>query len=107
MVAFFGQLGQTRGFSGISSRVCFSSRHYPHITIKNSAQLVLGGQEGHRQDIANYLQSELEAGQSKLVKQIRDEILERASVIFLWVIFVVKMLNKEYDGGRIQRFESS
>jgi hypothetical protein len=32
---------------------------------------------------------------------VRTEILEKASGIFLWVVLVVQILNKEYDGGRI------
>src|SRR5205814_1409874 len=57
--------------------------------------------EGHNQDIANYLHSELKAGSSKQVEQVRTEILEKASGIFLWVVLVVQILNKEYDRGRI------
>jgi ankyrin repeat protein len=51
--------------------------------------------------MANYLHSKLKAGRSKQVEQIKDEILERASGIFLWVVLVVKMLNTEFDRGRI------
>ncbi|KAL2012474.1 hypothetical protein VTN00DRAFT_5192 [Thermoascus crustaceus] len=101
MVSFFEQLGQLAVSSQCRFHVCFSSRHYPHITIGKSIQLILESQEGHQQDIANYLHSQLKAGQSKLVEQIKSEILERASGIFLWVVLVVQMLNKEYDRGRI------
>jgi hypothetical protein len=101
MVAFLESLGQTGVSSQIRLRVCFSSRHYPTITIEKGVELILEGQEGHQQDIANYLHSELKAGRSRLVDQIIDEILERASGIFLWVVLVVQMLNKEFDRGRI------
>lgn len=101
MIAFFEHIGQLAVSSQIGFHVCFSSRHYPYITIKKGVELILEGQEGHQQDIANYLNSELKAGHSKLVEQIKAEILERALGIFLWVVLVVKMLNKEYDRGRI------
>jgi ankyrin repeat protein len=101
MVAFFEHLGQLAVSSQIRFHVCFSSRHYPHITIEKSVQLILEGQEGHQQDMANYLHGQLKAGHSKLVEQIKAEILERASGIFLWIVLVVQMLNKEYDRGRI------
>jgi hypothetical protein len=101
MVVFFEHLGQVAVSSQFRFHVCFSSRHYPHITIEKGIQLILEGQEGHQQDIANYLHSELKAGRSKLVEQIKAEILGRASGIFLWVFLVVHMLNKEYDRGRI------
>ena len=101
MVAFFEQLGQLAVSSQLRLLVCFSSRHYPHITIEKGIQLILEGQEGHQQDIANYLRSELKIGRSKLAEQIKAEILERASGIFLWVVLVIQMLSKEYDRGRI------
>lgn len=101
MVAFFEHLGQLAVSSQTRFSVCFSSRHYPHISIEKSVELVLEGQEGHRQDMANYLYSELKAGRGKLIEEIRAEILERASGIFLWVVLVVQMLNKEFDRGRI------
>src|SRR5271170_7789501 len=101
MVAFFRDLGGLAVSTEFRFRVCFSSRHYPHITIEKSIELVLEGQEGHQQDIANYLHSELKAGRSKLVEQIKTEILERSSGIFLWVALVVPILQKEYDHGRV------
>ncbi|XTI82278.1 hypothetical protein V2W45_1516396 [Cenococcum geophilum] len=101
MVSFFEQLGQLAISSQLRLLVCFSSRHYPHITIEKGIQLILEGQEGHQQDIANYLRSELKIGRSKLAEQIKAEILERASGIFLWVVLVIQMLSKEYDRGRI------
>ena len=101
MVLFFEQLGQLAVSSQLRLLVCFSSRHYPHITIEKGIQLILEGQEGHQQDIANYLHSDLKIGHSKLAEQIKAEILERASGIFLWVVLVIQMLSKEYDRGRI------
>ncbi|KFY15667.1 hypothetical protein V491_05602 [Pseudogymnoascus sp. VKM F-3775] len=101
MVQFFESIGHYVVSSQIRFNVCFSSRHYPHITVEKSVQLTLEGQEGHEQDMANYLHSKLKAGRSKQIEQIKDEILERASGIFLWVVLVVKMLNIEFDRGRI------
>ncbi|KIN08775.1 hypothetical protein OIDMADRAFT_37838 [Oidiodendron maius Zn] len=101
IVASFERLGQFAMSAQIQFHVCFSSRHYPHITIKKGIHLILEGQEGHTQDIVNYLHSDLKAGRSKLIGQIKEEILERSSGIFLWVVLVVQMLNKEFDRGRI------
>lgn len=86
---------------GIRFQVCFASRHYPHITIQNGRSLVLEGQEGHSQDITNYLQSELKIGNSKIAQQIRSELQEKASGVFIWIVLVIGILNKEYDCGRI------
>lgn len=101
MISFFEHLGERAISDNIRFQVCFSSRHYPHITIKNGLSLILEGQEGHHQDIINYLGSELKIGHGKLAEQIRDELLHKASGVFMWVVLVVEMLNTEYDGGRI------
>ncbi|KAK6348028.1 hypothetical protein TWF718_005849 [Orbilia javanica] len=101
MLSFFDSLGTLAVSKGTRLHVCFSSRHYPHITIRKGQEMVLEGQEGHDHDIASYLNSELKAGDSKQVAEIKTEILEKASGIFLWVVLAVKILNQEYDRGRL------
>ena len=101
MVAFFEELSTPADSSQTRFRVCFSSRHYPQITINNSVELILEGHEGHKQDIINYLDSELKAGPRDGINKIKSEIRNRASGIFLWVVLVVQMLKKEFDRGRI------
>lgn len=39
--------------------------------------------------------------QSATAQQIRAEIRRKAAGIFIWVVLVVGMLNKEYDSGRL------
>ncbi|KAI9765884.1 MAG: hypothetical protein M1839_005287 [Geoglossum umbratile] len=101
MVTFFENLGHLTVSDRIPLYICFSSRHYPHISIGKAQHLILEGQEGHSQDIANYIHSELKVGRSNQADQLRTETLEKASGIFMWVILVVQILNKEYDRGRI------
>ncbi|KAH0536252.1 hypothetical protein FGG08_006859 [Glutinoglossum americanum] len=101
MISFFDHVGELTISAGIRFRVCFSSRHYPYITIRKGLDLVLEGQEGHSQDITKYLDSELKIGYSKLAEQVRTEIQERAAGVFMWVILVVGILKQEYNGGRI------
>jgi hypothetical protein len=101
MVQFFSYLAEFTVSAGIRFQVCFSSRHYPHITIDKGLSLVLEGQIGHNQDISNYLKSELKIGRSKLARQIRSELQEKASGVFMWVVLVIGILNMEYDRGRI------
>jgi len=103
MIRFFERVGELSVSAGIRFQICFSSRHYPHITIRKGLSLVLEGQEGHSQDITNYLESELKIGKSKIAQQIRKEVQEKASGVFIWVVLVVGILNKEYDRGRIHR----
>ena len=101
LVAFLEQLGRNAIDSRTHFHVCLSSRHYPHISIRNGIQLTLEGQEGHEEDISRYLSSELKAGRGNQSDAIKKEILKRSSGIFLWVVLVVQILNKEYDHGRV------
>ncbi|KAF1922359.1 uncharacterized protein M421DRAFT_10616 [Didymella exigua CBS 183.55] len=84
MIQFFEHMGDLSVSNGIRFQVCFSSRHYPYITIRNGLELVLEGQEGHSQDITNYVETELkiEATVSKEQKvqfiheSVRDFLLK-------------------------------
>lgn len=103
MVSFFQYLGESAVLTHTQFQVAFSSRHYPHITVRKCLSLVLEEQEGHNQDITDYINSELRIGYNNLFKQIRTELQEKASGVFLWVVLMVKILNKEYDEGRVGR----
>lgn len=101
LVTFLEELGEIVISSQINFQACLSSRHYPYISIRHGIELTLEGQEGHNQDITKYLDSELNAGKGKQCETIKEEIRNRASGVFLWVALVVKILNKEYDHGRV------
>jgi ankyrin repeat protein len=101
MVSFFEPLCENAVVACNRLYVCLSSRHYPNITINCGLDLVLERQAGHSQDIIEYLHSKLKIGNSRLANQIRQEVQERAASVFMWVILVVDVLNKEYDSGRI------
>jgi hypothetical protein len=102
MISFFESVGEiaSKASSGHNFRTCFSSRHYPHITIKKSLELILSVQAEHNRDISNYIECELKIGHGKIAQQIRSILQEKASGIFMWVVLVVKILNKEHDSGR-------
>ncbi|KAI5460503.1 Pfs, NB-ARC and ankyrin domain protein [Mariannaea sp. PMI_226] len=101
MISFFEPLGALAVSAGLNFRICFTSRHYPNISIEKCLKLTLEGNEGHSQDIVNYVDTELKIGHSRLAEQIRTELREKASGIFMWVVLVVGILNKQYDRGRI------
>jgi ankyrin repeat protein len=66
---------------------------------------VLEGQEGHNQDINNYLESALRIGTSAAAQKIRKDLQEKSLGVFMWVVLVVDILNEEYDGGRMYALE--
>ncbi|KAI0907604.1 hypothetical protein F4823DRAFT_564659 [Ustulina deusta] len=80
-------------------RICFASRHYPH-TVETAVDIVLESQSRHNKDIASYIKSALNMKKSALANQIRCDLQEKASSVFMWVVLVVDILNREYDAGR-------
>ncbi|OAL23237.1 hypothetical protein AYO22_06287 [Fonsecaea multimorphosa] len=105
MVAFFETLSQEAVQSKIQLHTCFSSRHYPYISVDKCVELVLENQEGHQDDLAHYLQTELKIGKSQRSEKIKNEVLQRANGIFLWVVLVVRILQKEFDRGRVHALQ--
>lgn len=79
---------------------CLASRHYPHITVPNAVHVILEEQNEHYDDIAVYVRSALHIGNEKRSEAIRLDLQEKASGVFMWVVLVVEILNKEYDAGR-------
>ncbi|KAI8648292.1 PNP-UDP-1 domain-containing protein [Fusarium keratoplasticum] len=101
MIEYFENLGTCAISNGIHLRICFSSRHYPHIDIQYGRKLTLELQEGHEKDVATYIQRRLKVGKSKSAEEIRNKMQAKAGGIFMWVVLVVDILNKEYSRGRI------
>jgi ankyrin repeat protein len=101
MIAFFQHLEQQATLTGVQLKILYSSRHYPHITIKRGRSFVLEEQPGHDTDVQRYVTSELMIGQSPLANRIRLELQAKSAGVFMWVALVVAILNKEYDSGRI------
>jgi ankyrin repeat protein/nucleoside phosphorylase len=101
MIDFFQELGEDAIDLNLELRICFSSRHYPHVNIEHGQQLTLELQNGHKTDIKTYVRSKLHLGKSRLAEEIGEKITERASGIFMWVVLVVQILNSEYKDGRI------
>ncbi|KAI3321417.1 hypothetical protein HD806DRAFT_523905 [Xylariaceae sp. AK1471] len=101
MVAYFECLGQLALENGTKLRICFSSRHYPSISIRNGRKLTLEDQIGHRHDLMEYVRSKLDIGLEQVASKVKVELLEKAAGVFLWVVLVVKILNEEYEDGRL------
>jgi ankyrin repeat protein len=100
MISLFEEIGEMD--STAEFRVCFSSRHYPEISIRTGLQLVLEGEAQHIDDITLYIDANLKIDNHPQLEDIRAELLRKASGIFLWVHLVIPELNKEYDSGRIK-----
>lgn len=103
MVSFFEELGDMAASNDISFRICLSSRHYPYIKIPKSLSLELEKQTGHGEDILNYINGKLRIENINLAQEVRDELIKKANGVFMWVVLVVPILQKEYDHGHPER----
>ncbi|KAI9687707.1 MAG: hypothetical protein M1822_001787 [Bathelium mastoideum] len=102
MIAFLQMLGENSiGTRNMMIRVFFSSRHYPHITVQPAIEMKLEDQHGHFEDIDKYLSRRLQIGLGRQADQIRREIHDRASGVFLCVVLVVQDLNRAFDRGHV------
>lgn len=99
MIYFFEDIGKQAVESKLTFRVCFSSRHYPHISIEKGLELTLENEPDHTNDIRQYIQSKLRIKEQDKKQKIEAEVLHRSANIFLWAALVVDILNKEYDKG--------
>jgi len=100
MLSLFECIGRQSRDRAAKFRVCLTSRHYPHITLKKGLVLVLEQQSGHKGDIARFLRTELRIDDSTPAMEIRHELQKRCSGVFMWVVLVVGILNKLHDQGR-------
>ncbi|KAF5515191.1 putative ankyrin repeat protein [Colletotrichum siamense] len=105
LVVYFEGLEEMAAASNIRLKICFSSRHYPHIDVRRGLKLTLENQPGHRQDLRRYVEDHLRAGEGLYVENIRSELLRKAGGVFMWVVLVVEILNKEFLSGRRDKVE--
>ncbi|CAI7607136.1 unnamed protein product [Penicillium glandicola] len=95
MIQHFEDLGERSAAKGVPFRVCFSSRHYPYIIIRRGTRLTLEHQSGHAEDLEAYIKGKLRAEDSEIIQKL----LLKAAGVFMWVVLVVEILNKEYARG--------
>ncbi|KAF4878205.1 putative ankyrin repeat protein [Colletotrichum siamense] len=99
MVDYFEDLAAEAIDTGIELRICFSSRHYPYIHTEKGIKITLEDQQGHTEDLANYVASRLRIHNRVLKGELQPKIIEKASGVFLWVVLVIVILNQEYARG--------
>lgn len=103
MAEFFEELGEASLQQDTKPLTCFASRHYPHIELRSGTiRVTLEDLLGHSQDIEKYIQSKLRASGSIVAEQIKSLIRKKAAGVFMWVVLVIEILNKELQRGRIK-----
>ncbi|KAK1994353.1 ankyrin [Colletotrichum falcatum] len=99
MVDYFEDLTSETTDAGVELRICFSSRHYPYVDTERGIKITLEDQKGHTEDLVNYVVSRLRIQNRELKEELQSKLIEKASGVFLWVVLVVNVLNKEYARG--------
>ncbi|KAJ4347659.1 hypothetical protein N0V85_009749 [Neurospora sp. IMI 360204] len=64
-------------------------------------ELVVEKKAGHNTDIAKYVHDKLAMADSRIAR-IEEEVLNKASGIFMWVVLVVAMLKKAHANGKVE-----
>ncbi|GIZ38905.1 hypothetical protein CKM354_000230400 [Cercospora kikuchii] len=88
--------------SGMLS-ICFASRHYPSIMIRNGIRMNLDEATGHLDDLNVYIEQRLQMkGEGTMVHEICEKVQRKANGVFLWAVLVIDILNKEIRRGRMR-----
>lgn len=103
MISLFEELGNMAACNDISFRVCLSSRYYPNILLSTCLNLELGKQAGHSKDIINYINGNLRIENVDLAQEIREGLIKKASGVFMWVVLVVEILQRQYNDGHAEQ----
>lgn len=81
--------------------VCFSSRHFPFISLRDCLEICV--EDFNAADIALFVDQRLSMGglnqQTRTVVELRNAILAKAAGVFLWVVLVIDRLLRDYDNG--------
>lgn len=107
MIEFFEGLGDLAVSADVQLHVCFASRHYPHISMAKCVHMILDNLKGHQEDIEMYVRNNLKVPEPDIRDVFATEIRLRARDVFLWVVLVVRLLNKESDRGHIHSLRAS
>lgn len=100
MISFLEQLTRYSVAANVFTRICLSSRHYPHISVRKGLSLVLEDQSSHTTDIDKYIQNELADHDSPQMDKLRQEVRDRSAGVFLWVVLVIPFLKRGFDCGK-------
>lgn len=97
VISFPETLSQNATDSRSHLKICLSSRHYPTIDMERKIELVVEKQDGHDEDIAEYVKHKLKTRD----QEIQKGIIRKSQHIFIWVVLVIEILNREYLKGKV------
>lgn len=86
--------------SGVTLSVCWSSRHYPTISMLSQYGIEVTMDDNNASDIVQFVKLELPTYLDPLLSEIQDKIILRANGVFLWAVLVSKKMLKAVDQGK-------
>lgn len=87
------------GSSGTRIKICWSSRHYPHISLRVVSGFEVIMEDHNGSDIRRYVRQELDFQEQNLRTELINGILSKSAGIFFWASFMVRRLSKAFDQG--------
>ncbi|KAF5684318.1 ankyrin protein 3 [Fusarium circinatum] len=99
LVEYLEDLAEQCSEDNVDLRICFSSRHYPYIDIRFGIRINLENQMGHVSDLESYITTHLRIKSRPLLAELQEKMLHKVAGVFLWVVLVVRILNKESRRG--------
>ncbi len=102
VIRFFEDLASSAVKEGTKTNICLSSRYWPQFKIRYCFQTRV--EVANHRDIETYIHNTIEVphdqeDNSNRLLQLRRQILEKASGIFLWVVLVVQEVLNAQDSG--------
>jgi ankyrin repeat protein len=84
-------------------KICWSSRHYPHITVEKCFEVTMEAQNAP--DIAAYIHQELASLKHlKPRSELESLMIQRSAGVFLWAVIATRKLIKATEQGRPDPF---
>ncbi|KAK5057648.1 hypothetical protein LTR84_011649 [Exophiala bonariae] len=77
-------------------RICWSSRHYRHVSVEHHFQILV--EQMNSADIKLWVQRHL-AGSDHLLEHFEQQVVAKANGVFLWSVLVVDKIKKLADKG--------
>jgi hypothetical protein len=106
MISFVEELATEASENGRTLSICLASRHYPTISMCRIEKLILDNLKDHDEDITTYVRAQLRIKSTALQAKLVTSVGVKAHGVFLWVVLVVKILNKEADRGNQHLLEA-
>jgi ankyrin repeat protein len=106
MIVFFEDVGMNAIQSGLRLHMFFAGRLATITGIRYGRQLILELEQGHVEDIANYVKRHMRVGsggRGKTAEEMAAKIRANADGVFLWVVWVVSILNDESKRSNVFR----